>query len=280
QEYEMNRAVKALRNFLVEDLSKFYMKMAKDRVAEGGSSGEAALYAIYVAVLSSLRMFSVASPFLPEFIYQKFFRKYEKEDSISLMLIEDASASEIDPLLEKQFEYVRVIVASFLELRQAQKVRLRWPLAEAYVQTSSQEVAEAVSGLSHILQKMVNVKKVSAGDAESTFPSAPFPLGRVCLDCEVSEELYEEAILNEVCRRIQMLRKEGMLVEKDAISVKIDAEKEISSIIEKRKKELMDSTNSSSLEFAALKDDRGSKSWEIDGREVRISIQKKSRKKE
>jgi hypothetical protein len=96
----------------------------------------------------------------------------------------------------------------------------------------------------------------------------------------VSEELYEEAILNEVGRRIQMLRKENLLVEKDTISVKIDVEKELASIIEKRKKELMDSTNSASLEFAALKEDKGSKSWEIDGREVRIKIEKKTKKGE
>ncbi len=280
QEYEMNRAAKALKNFVVEDLSKFYMKMIKDRVAQGGDSGNAALSTIYTAVLSSLRMFSAVSPFLPEFIYLNFFRKHEKEISLSLMLIEDASESEIDPLLEKQFEYVREMVPAFLELRQAQKVKLRWPLAEAYVQTSSQEVVEAVKSLSHILEKMLNVKKVSAGEAESAFPSTPFSLGKVCLNCEVSEELYEEAILNEVGRRIQMLRKEGLLVEKDKISVKIDAEKELSSIIEKRKQELMDSTNSTSLEFAALKEDAGSKSWEIDGREVRIKIEKKAKKGE
>jgi hypothetical protein len=172
------------------------------------------------------------------------------------------------------------MVPAFLELRQAHKVKLRWPLAEAYVQTSSPEVVEAVSSLSHIMQKMINVKKVSAGDAESAFPSTQFSLGKVCLNCEVSEELYEEAILNEVGRRIQMLRKESLFVEKDRISVEIDAEKEIASIIEKRKQELMDSTNSTSLVFAALKEDAGSKSWEIDGREVRIKIGKKSKKEE
>lgn len=272
EEYEMNRASKALKQFLVEDLSKFYMKIVKERVAKG--EGEGALFAIYSSVLGVLKMLTVVSPFLPEHIYQEFYRKHEGEESISLYPLAEIREGEIDPALEKQFEHIRAIVPAFLELRQAQKVKLRWPLSEAYVQTENQEVADSVNALSGIIAKLVNVKEASAGAEAKEFASADFPGGKACLNCEVSEELYAEAIMNEIARRIQMLRKDLKLVETDRIAVTTDAEDEFRSIIEKNQEAIMKATNSKSLEFAELEEDKDANSWEIDGREVRMKIKK------
>lgn len=270
ESYEMNRAAKALRTFLVEDLSKFYMKLVKERVASG--NGEGALFAIYSSVLGVLKMLSVIAPFLPEYIYQEFYRKHEGEESVSLYPLAEMREGEINPLLEKQFEYIREVVPAFLELRQSEKVKLRWPLAHAHVQSESQEVLDSVNSFSGILSRMINVKSVSADGSPKKFPSASFSGGTIYLDSELTEELYEEAITNEIARRIQMLRKEMGLVERDRISVIMEMEDEFSAIVQKNKEALMKSTNSRSMEFGRLRE--GAKSWEIDGRVVRIEAQK------
>jgi isoleucyl-tRNA synthetase len=272
ERYGMNDAVKALRHFLVEDLSKFYMKIAKDRISKG--TGEGALFVVYASVLGVLKMLSVISPFLPEFVYQKFYRKHEKEESISLYPLAEMREGEIDPALEKQFEHIRALMPAFLELRQEKKIKLRWPLSEAYVQPESQEVADSVNTLAPILAKLINVKSVSAGEESQKFASAEVPEGKIYLDCEVSEELYSEAVTNEIARRVQMLRKGLGLVEKDKVSVIMDIEDEFRAILENNKKEVMRTTNSTSLEFADLETDKDAKSWEVDGRIVRIKAEK------
>lgn len=272
ERYEMNDAAKALRHFLVEDLSKFYMKVAKERVSKG--TGEGALFVVYASVLGVLKMLSVVSPFLPEFVYQKFFRNYEKEESISLYPLAEMREGEIDPALEKKFEHVRGLMPAFLELRQEKKIKLRWPLSEAYLQSESHEVVDSINSLAPILAKLINVKSVSAGSEAQKFASAEVPEGKIYLDCEMSEELYSEAVTNEITRRVQMLRKGLGLVEKDKVSVVMDLEDEFKGILERNKKEIMQITNSKTLEFADLETDKDAKSWEVDGRIVRIKAEK------
>ena len=269
-DYEMSRAAKALKIFLVEDLSKFYMKVAKDRIAKG--EGDGALYALYESIFALLKMLSPICPFVPEYIYRNFFHKVEKEESISLFNIPDADSTQIDLVLEKKFEMAREMLPAFLELRQKSGVKLRWPLAEAYVKTKSHELSEAVDTLSPVMCKLLNVKTISAGEDDKQFPSAEIQLGKIFIDSEMHEELYEEAMRNEVVRRIQLLRKEMNLVEKDHISVKIDVEKELESILKKHEARIAESTNSKELSFGPLPEKE--QSWEIDGRIVRIKAKK------
>ncbi|MDD5337362.1 MAG: isoleucine--tRNA ligase, partial [Candidatus ainarchaeum sp.] len=84
ENYQPNLGIRALRRFLVEDLSRFYMKIAKDRINKG-ENPEGALYAIYTSVFTALGMFAPVSPFIGEQTYQRFFRKYKEAESISLV---------------------------------------------------------------------------------------------------------------------------------------------------------------------------------------------------
>jgi hypothetical protein len=63
-------------------------------------------------------------------------------------------------------------------------------------------------------------------------------------------------------------------VEKEKVSVIMDIEDEFRAIAEKNKKEIMQSTNSKSIDFADLEEDKDAKSWEVDGRPVRIKVEK------
>ncbi|MBN2122119.1 isoleucine--tRNA ligase [Candidatus Micrarchaeota archaeon] len=276
ERYEMNDGVKALRNFLVEDLSKFYMKVVKERIAKG--EGEGALFAVYSSLLGVLKMLSVISPFLPEYVYQQFYKKHEGEESISLYPLAETRDGEINPLLEKQFECAKELVSSFLELRQQNKVKLRWPLACAHFQSDSHEMVDSVNNLSSIICRLVNVKEVSASEEPLEFPCADCPGGRIYLDCTMTQELYSEAISNEISRRIQMLRKGLGLVEKDKVKVKLDATGEFRTIVEEKMESMLASTNSESIEFADLAE-TGAKSWDIDGRNVALEVEKVEPKK-
>jgi hypothetical protein len=67
------------------------------------------------------------------------------------------------------------------------------------------------------------------------------------------------------------MRKEAQLVESDSISVSVDCEKEIESILKNNEKALSESVNSSSMDFAPEKE---MKEYSIDGRLVRLFIKK------
>ncbi|MCK4318996.1 isoleucine--tRNA ligase [Candidatus Micrarchaeota archaeon] len=264
--YEMNKAVKEVVSFLVEDLSQFYMKIAKGRIS---AKDQTPLYVIYYSVFSILKMLSPITPFLAEELYLSFFQKYEKKESIHLISLPIADESSRDLNLEKQMQIIREIAHNALTLRQEASVKLRWPLRELAIFSSSHEVKEAVNTFSGVLKRVLNIKQISF-EEKSTFKSIDFTHGKIFLDTEIYEDLFEEAMFLEVKRRIQLLRKEAGLVEKDSIKVKIDTEDELKRIIEKSLEPLSASVNASKIEF---KENKG-KSWVVDGRKIVIKIKK------
>ncbi|MFH2101426.1 MAG: isoleucine--tRNA ligase, partial [Candidatus Micrarchaeota archaeon] len=120
--YQVHKAVKALRFFLVDDLSKFYMKMAKGRIQKG-EGADAALQTIYTAMLSTLKMLAPISPFLSEYLYRRFFMKFEKEESIFLLPLEGENDGNINALLEKQMEAVMEVSSTALLARQTAGIK-------------------------------------------------------------------------------------------------------------------------------------------------------------
>ncbi len=266
---EPNKGIKALRNFITEDFSRFYMKIAKDRIAKKENE-KAALYTIYNVLLNSLVMLAPVSPFLAEYLYGRFF-KHEKEESVHLVEMIREHEDRIDNVAEKYMEIVREITSSALLARQSAGIKTRWPIKTLYIESKSHEVIDAVKNFEGVLKMLLNSKGVDIVEEEpkGNFSSEEFPNGMVHIDKKIDEELYEEGMINEVKRRIQNLRKTENLVEKDAITVYVSGESEIEEIIRKNEKILAKGVNAKSLEFkevSKMKEDV------IDGRHVKLSI--------
>jgi len=270
--YEINRAAKALRNFIVEDLSRFYMKIAKERIQEGDNA-EAALFTIYQSMLASLQMLGCFSPFLSEYLYLRFFKKHEKAESLYLIRMSHLDESSINSGAEKRIELVKEVVSVAMLARQKATLKVRWPIRTLYIETKSHEVIDAMNAFKDTLLSLTNVKdlKVVEAPPAGEMASESFSLGAVHLEKKMDEQLYEEGVVNEVKRRIQIMRKDAKLVEADKISLIISAEKELESILEKNRSLIMDIVNAGSLSFAV---EKTMNEYEIDGRLVKIAVKK------
>lgn len=270
--YEINVAVKKLRAFIVEDLSRFYMKIAKDRIANDDGKNEA-LYVIYHCMFNAFILLSPISPFISEYAYQKFFKKFEQKESINFFNIPTETPEAIDVLGEKRMEIVQSIITSGLLARQQAKIKTRWPIREVYIETKSQEVANAIKQFNSVLCKSLNAKSVSVNDAAPSgeYISSPFEGGNVYINKHIDEGLYEEGILNDIKRRIQNMRKNAKLIEKDRIAVNLASDKEIEAIVKKHAEKLKEMVNAEEIGYAEIE---GSEESEIDGRVVKIHIRK------
>jgi valyl-tRNA synthetase len=208
------------------------------------------------------------------------FKKHEKEESLFLRPLPVVNEEHLQPELEKQMAVVRVVASELLNARQEAKIKLRWPLRTLHVETKSHEIGEAVTRLSRILERMGNVKGVQVA---ATPPDGKklvrkeFEGGALYISTEMDEELYEEGVVNEVKRRVQMLRKAAGLVEKDTIVVYIGTEKELEGILERQKATWLGGVNAKELKLEAPND---AEEFEIDGRNVRIAVKKKEKQKD
>jgi hypothetical protein len=114
---------------------------------------------------------------------------------------------------------------------------------------------------------------VSATETADGFSIAAFEEGKVFLKTEVKKELYEEAMVREVARRVQIMRKEKKLVEADRISLHMHTDsRDLAAIIKKHADAICAQVNAETLSFAKH---ASGKEWEIDESIVEISFEKK-----
>jgi hypothetical protein len=144
------------------------------------------------------------------------------------------------------------------------------------VETKSHEVSDATSSFADVIESLINVKeiKLAAEAPKGEIVSQSFTNGGVHIDKKIDEALYEEGLLNEVKRRVQMLRKEAKLVESDTIVIFLSSEAEFEGILKKHTKELSESVNASHVKFAV---DGKMVEYTIDGRLVKVAIKKEEK---
>jgi hypothetical protein len=126
------------------------------------------------------------------------------------------------------------------------------------------------SGKFQFAREMVEMKESAEG-----FAIASFEGGKIFLKTEMKKELYEEAMVRESARRVQIMRKEKKLVESDSIALHLHSEdKELMAIIKKHSDEIARQVNASSVGFS-IPSHSAKKEWEIGEATLAVSIEKK-----
>jgi isoleucyl-tRNA synthetase len=156
--YEIHEAVRIYRNFMVEDVSRFYIKLGKKRIADGRNA-DAFYSTLHHTLLTLSQLLSPITPFIVEEGYQLLFREHEGKESVSMLPWPEHDSTKLNSLLEKQMEACREIGGVVAQLRQNANIKLRWPLEEVVVVTDSTECRNAVEHLPYIIEIIGNVKK-------------------------------------------------------------------------------------------------------------------------
>ncbi len=265
--YNMFKGVRALRKFLNNDFSKLYMKLAKNRIKE---NEESAKYVLYYVFLETLKMFSIVSPHITEYIYRKFLMKYEGEESIHLLPMQHYKEEEINASIENKMDVVKKIVSSVLQARQEAKIKLRWPIDVVYVSLST-DSSSFINEWKDVLKALTNSKEIKEGELKDGI-EVEFDGGKIWIPKEISEETWEEAMCSEIRRRVQQLRKEAKLIERDKIRLYVDTSGELKEIIEKNKELLEKETNTVEIVYTIMEDE--GKEYVIDNRDIKLKIEK------
>jgi isoleucyl-tRNA synthetase len=170
--YDIHEAVRVYRNFMVEDMSRFYLKLGKKRISDGRNPN--AFYkTLHTSLLALSQMLTPITPFITEEGYQLLFREEGKE-SISMLPWPQPDNNAVNPLIEGQMDACREISGVIAQLRQNANIKLRWPLEEVVVATDSTECINAVEHLSYIIEMIGNVKKTRIQkDMPSTLEARP-----------------------------------------------------------------------------------------------------------
>ncbi|MEM3399578.1 MAG: isoleucine--tRNA ligase [Candidatus Micrarchaeia archaeon] len=270
EDYRIHDGVRLLRKFIVEDVSRFYMKILKARMQEKESSAEQ-LSTLYSCYFDFLRLFSPVCPFISEKLYLEIYKKdYEKE---SISMHEWPSGGEADEELESTMEQAQHIIAAASNARQKANIKLRWPVREIVVKTSSEKARKAIELHRDIILCLSNAKDISVSETEprGDYECSEFSDGFVYVSKAMTEELKNEALAREIIRRIQSMRKDANLIEKDRIKVELDGSDAILNALRKNYDHIKARVNATEIE--TKKEIKG-KRWQMDEEFLVIRIEK------
>ena len=85
EKYEYSKVKSDVEKFFWEEFAGNYLEIVKGRVYRGqGDAKKSAQYVLYKSLLEILKMLAPLMPFITEEIYQEYFKKNEKEESIHI----------------------------------------------------------------------------------------------------------------------------------------------------------------------------------------------------
>ena len=156
--YETYKAVNSARSFITMDLSRFYLKTAKKRILYSSrKESKATLDLLNYLFFNTLIMFAPITPFAAEKVYLD---RYKFAESIFLESWPKYGEKLIDTGMESEFEVALDSITAILNSREKANVKLRWPLAKATVEASSDESLRTLEKLSHMVEDYTNIKKL------------------------------------------------------------------------------------------------------------------------
>ncbi len=212
-EYNIQPATKAIFE-LIDDLSKWYIRRSRERFVSGDRE---ALETLNYVLLEISKLIAPFAPFMAESVYQTL---SPSKESVHLEDFPIFDASLFDENILSEMKKVREICSLGLNIRDENRLKVRQPLAKVYVPLSDLEMQDIVKGELNVKEVVDSPKEVVEDGVKSQSNSTAF----VSLDIDITEELKEEGLFNELTRGIQVARKESGCQVGQEISLKYKTE--------------------------------------------------------
>ncbi len=153
--YDHMKTVRAITDFVAEDLSNWYIRRARRRFyAEEMTDDKKSVYATtYEVLVGTAKLIAPIAPFLSDEIYTNL----TGEETVHVAYFPKADESLIDKKVEERMDLVRTLVALGRGTREKERIKVRQPLSEILVDGKYQAVIE---DLTPLIMEELNVKEV------------------------------------------------------------------------------------------------------------------------
>ncbi|HWH08496.1 MAG TPA: isoleucine--tRNA ligase, partial [Candidatus Thermoplasmatota archaeon] len=156
---EFHRAIRTTEQFVLEDLSRWYVRLVRDRVWDEAPSDDKtdAFAVLHEALHASARLLAPFAPHVAEAVYQDL---TEGHELLSVHMtdwpVADAALTDFD--LERDMATVRAAVDAAAHARQKANMKLRWPVAKLVFASDDPDVRTALTRFRPLLLEQANAK--------------------------------------------------------------------------------------------------------------------------
>jgi isoleucyl-tRNA synthetase len=267
EEYQVHKLVQGLRDFILNDFSRWYIKIIRDRVSPwySGSDRAGAVYALNYVFEKLVILMAPVTPFISDHIFLDMQGK--GAGSVHMRTIPSPDKKLVSKRLEDGMEAVKNLIETMNSARQESGIKLRWPVDALMIRPAKgkeKELKKVCRDFGQVIKGMGNVKEIKV---VRKIPSKAreFPLGKLAL----GEVLHDEALVRELIRKVQITRKKEKLRVDDEISIRFDSDRKTTAILKQHEDELLSGVGAAKLAFCEIK---GAGLGSIDFRKARIKF--------
>ncbi len=154
-DYDHMKTVKAITDFVDEDLSNWYIRRARRRffTTDLTDSKKAAYATTYEVLVGVAKLMAPLAPFISDEIYTNL----TGEESVHTAYFPKADESLIAKDVEERMDLVRTLVSLGRGIREKERIKVRQPLREVLVDGKYEEL---ISDLTPLIIEELNVKEV------------------------------------------------------------------------------------------------------------------------
>ena len=164
EEYDLNKVVKYLTDFVSEDLSNWYIRRNRKRSwgSELNNSKKCVYYTTYKTLLDLSKLIAPITPFISEEIYQNL----TDEESVHLSDFPKCDESLINDTIEEKMDLVRDLISLGRNVREEQKIKVRQPIKEVILDGKNKDI---LGDLTELIKEELNVKEIIFEDDLSKY---------------------------------------------------------------------------------------------------------------
>ncbi len=161
EEYRQDKALNTLLEFVVEDVSRFYIQVVRERMwAEEDSASKQAAYAtLSRVVITTTTLLAPYAPFISDEIYRTLTGD-SGHDTVHMCDWPTSDEEFHDPQLEADIAVVQAVEEAGSNARQQAERKLRWPVSRVVVAADDDTVAEAVDRHRALLRDRLNAREI------------------------------------------------------------------------------------------------------------------------
>ncbi len=166
ENFEMHEAARLIRNFIVDDISHWYIRLVRRRFwLEKESMDKLGAYSTFFHALYTWII--LAAPFIPfftEIVYQSVILStlHDSRESVHMLDWPAAHLHWVDDQLEADMEVAQHVVGAAISARQHLNLKLRQPVAELTVLSDDKKIKKALRNVEEIILLSSNARTLKS----------------------------------------------------------------------------------------------------------------------
>lgn len=167
EDLEPTKAARAINDFVIDNLSNWYVRLNRKRFWGGGMSEDklSAYQTLYECLKTVAMLMAPVAPFYSDRLYQDMTQS-TTENSVHLAFFPTADEKYIDKDLEERMALAQTITSMVLSLRRKSNLKVRQPLHAIMVPAVDDRQREDIELMSNLILTEVNVKELNIVGAE------------------------------------------------------------------------------------------------------------------